>query len=135
MDDDEGKLSMELQMTSNMGTVAWAAPEMLAKESGANYGLQVDVYSFGMVLWELYECKQPFSEMLSRFDIMDAVRKGVRPPISPSCPELYKDLIIKCVSQDPKLRPTFSFIVNRLERELERLNEAKSDNDSSTHNI
>jgi hypothetical protein len=36
----------------------------------------VDVYSFGLVLWELWEKRRPFEELSSRFDVMDAVRAG-----------------------------------------------------------
>lgn len=57
-------------MTSNLGTTAWTAPEMFVPELMAEYGLKVDVYSFGIVLWEMFECTLPYSGM-SRFDIKD----------------------------------------------------------------
>jgi len=46
-----GEDESSLQMTSNLGTTAYAAPEMLAPEARTQYSLKVDVYSFGMVLW------------------------------------------------------------------------------------
>eukprot|EP00595_Chromulina_sp_UTEXLB2642_P002500 CAMPEP_0196765304 /NCGR_PEP_ID=MMETSP1095-20130614/7970_1 /TAXON_ID=96789 ORGANISM="Chromulina nebulosa, Strain UTEXLB2642" /NCGR_SAMPLE_ID=MMETSP1095 /ASSEMBLY_ACC=CAM_ASM_000446 /LENGTH=289 /DNA_ID=CAMNT_0042123137 /DNA_START=1096 /DNA_END=1962 /DNA_ORIENTATION=- len=39
------------EMTSNLGTTAWCAPELLAATDRTRYSVKVDVYSFGMVLW------------------------------------------------------------------------------------
>jgi serine/threonine protein kinase len=81
------------EMTSNLGTTAWCAPEILTATNKTRYSVKVDVYSFGMVLWELIERKRPYEELYSRFDIIDAVREGRRPPISASCPPAYRSLI------------------------------------------
>lgn len=109
-------------MTSNLGTTAWTAPEMFVPELMAEYGLKVDVYSFGIVLWEMFECTLPYSGM-SRFDIKDAVRSGHRPSFRDrsSCPPFYNDLYQMCVSQNPEDRPTFPEIVDQLKLELETL--------------
>ena len=68
------------------GTTAWCAPEIFTSASKARYSLPVDVYSFGMVLWELWERKRPYEELPSRFDVIDAIKAGNRPEISESCP-------------------------------------------------
>jgi len=108
-----------LLKTTLVGTVAWAAPEMLVHEAKTNYTLKVDQYSFGVVLWELWERARPFSQYKSRFAIMDAVRDGERPRISrPGCPDGYKRLIGMCLQEDPSARPTFSYIVKKLKDEL-----------------
>ena len=39
-------------MTANVGTAQWSAPELLM--GAADYGAEVDVYSFGILLWELF---------------------------------------------------------------------------------
>ena len=110
-------------MTSNLGTTAWAAPEMLTSEATASYSLKVDVYSFGMVCWELWHKSQPFYEYSSRFDIMDKVRHGGRPVIDGNCPEGFKALIEKCWSQRPVDRPNFGDVVQTLKEELQALRE------------
>lgn len=109
------------EMTSNMGTTAWCAPEILTASNRTRYSVKVDVYSFGMVLWELWEKKRPFDEYSSRFDIMDAVRAGKRPIISENCPPAYKALIQRCWHTEPSRRPMFHYIVRYIKDELARV--------------
>ena len=115
-----------LEMTSNLGTTAWCAPELLTASSRTRYSVKVDVYSFGMVLWELWEKKRPFEEYTSRFDIMDAVRAGKRPIISENCPPTFKSLITRCWHSEPSRRPTFNYIVRYLKDELARVKRNKA---------
>jgi len=118
-------------MTSNIGTTAWAAPEMLTAAADASYSLKVDVYSFGIVLWELWERQVPFMEYTSRFDMMDAIRKGKRPELSPSCPPFLKNLYERCVDGEPGKRPKFALIVKELKAELSQLRDGGDVNKSS----
>eukprot|EP00727_Mastigamoeba_balamuthi_P014857 m51a1_g9998 putative map3k delta-1 protein isoform 2 (160) ;mRNA; r:61180-61928 len=70
------------------GTPIWMAPEVLRNEP---YTEKVDVYSFALV---------------------EAVgRKALRPRLPDSVPESVKDLIHKCWSQNPQLRPTFKDVI------------------------
>lgn len=64
-----GRMSFNLAMTSNLGTIAWCAPEMFAQDVRTMYSVKVDIYSFGMVLFELWERKMPFTEYNSRYRI------------------------------------------------------------------
>lgn len=111
-------ISQNLEMTSNLGTTAWCAPELFTAGSTARYSVKVDVYSFGMVLWELWEKRRPFDNLTSRFDIMDAVREGLRPDISSSCPPAFRSLIERCWEAEPSRRPMFKYIVRYLKEEL-----------------
>jgi len=105
-------------MTSNLGTTAWCAPELLTATNKTRYSVKVDVYSFGMVLWELWERKRPYEELYSRFDIIDAVREGRRPAISSTCPPAFRSLIQRCWHEQPARRPTFAYIVRYIKDEL-----------------
>lgn len=109
------------EMTSNLGTTAWCAPELLTASSTTRYSVKVDVYSFGMVLWELWEKKRPFDELSNRFDIMDAIRAGRRPAISVGCPPAYRSLVQRCWQAEPGRRPNFQYIVRYLKDELARV--------------
>jgi serine/threonine protein kinase len=113
------------EMTSNLGTTAWCAPEVLVAGMKTRYTVKVDVYSFGLVLWELWEKKRPFEELTSRFDIMDAVRAGKRPEISANCPPSFRSLIQRCWQHEPSRRPMFKYIVRYLKDELARVKRQK----------
>eukprot|EP00568_Trieres_chinensis_P009063 CAMPEP_0183314746 /NCGR_PEP_ID=MMETSP0160_2-20130417/49439_1 /TAXON_ID=2839 ORGANISM="Odontella Sinensis, Strain Grunow 1884" /NCGR_SAMPLE_ID=MMETSP0160_2 /ASSEMBLY_ACC=CAM_ASM_000250 /LENGTH=93 /DNA_ID=CAMNT_0025480145 /DNA_START=1 /DNA_END=279 /DNA_ORIENTATION=- len=51
----------EKHPTGNTGTLRYMAPEVAKCK---NYGLEVDVYSFGMLLWEICKWKKPFHKMM-----------------------------------------------------------------------
>lgn len=49
---------MDSTLTKGIGTLNWMAPEVICHQ---NYGLAADVYSLGMIFWELVEEKIPFA--------------------------------------------------------------------------
>jgi len=84
----------------------YAAPELL---SAKRYGSEVDVYSYGILLWELLHKKFAFTDIPVEIDFMSGISDGriKRPPIDPSIPVEYATLIEKCWSINPLERPTF----------------------------
>ena len=48
-------------MTGNAGTVHWMAPEVLTNDK---YSESVDMYSFGVILWELLTRRCPYEVLL-----------------------------------------------------------------------
>lgn len=104
-------------MTGNVGTVSWISPEIFEQRK---YTEKADVYSFGIVLWELYTRKIPFSDIHS-FSIPVAVIKGDRPTIPKDCPSPLKKLIRLCWDAKPTKRPVFSKIIEHLQKILEQL--------------
>ncbi|KAF2072479.1 hypothetical protein CYY_006211 [Polysphondylium violaceum] len=92
----------------------WLAPEVLACTA---YSEPSDVYSFGIILWELYTRAHPFDEFsfgqwMSKLE--DEIIRGLRPTIPPSCPPEYVELIQSCWTHEPNSRPTFTSIVESL---------------------
>jgi serine/threonine protein kinase len=64
----------------------WLAPEAMSKN--CEYTEKVDVYPYGIILWELLSCKQPFEEYDFTFSsqLEDAiVREQLRPTVDPVC--------------------------------------------------
>lgn len=87
------------------------APEVIG---GGEYHESSDVYSFGIIMWELVSRQPPFHGMNAAQVSIAVLNKGARPPIPPSCPSQYSALLQACWDQSPENRPPFAFIVERL---------------------
>ncbi|OHT13302.1 TKL family protein kinase [Tritrichomonas foetus] len=99
-------------MTSGIGTAQWIAPEVLNSQK---YNQKADVYSYGIILWEMFTGDIPFNG-LNRVEIALAViNQKIRPKIPLNCPKNLARLIKACWDEDPTKRPEFKRIINALE--------------------
>jgi serine/threonine protein kinase len=107
------------ELTFNLGTIAWMAPEMLVKNR--NYTEKVDVYSFGIIAWEMVVKEFPYKHIATQFscNIADVVLSGERPITPVTCPEWFSELMKKCWSKNPEERPSFTEIVLLLEQQVQ----------------
>jgi len=99
-------------MTGNVGTVCWIAPEIFNNKK--LYSEKADVYSYGMILWELLTREMPFDDT-ETFTIPVLVTKGKRPKIPKFTPKDWMKLVEKCWNQKPEKRPTFPQILDTLD--------------------
>jgi len=99
-------------MTANIGTVCWVAPEIFNNKK--LYTEKADVYSFGIILWELIARKMPFEDE-EAFTIPLLVSKGKRPKMPKELPKGWEKLIKSSWNQKPLKRPSFDELVNTLE--------------------
>lgn len=90
------------QMTGNTGSRRYMAPEVAREEA---YNHTVDIYSLGILLWEIMEEKKAFDGYsLETHDIMVA-QVGERPEINENWPEPVSQLIEKCWAHNCRKRP------------------------------
>lgn len=89
----------------------WLAPEVLRKDK---YNEKVDVYAFGVILFELACQKQFFGEITFFHELEEKVLHGGRPPILEEVPTYVRQLIEACWQEDAFKRPDFNMIVAAL---------------------
>jgi serine/threonine protein kinase len=94
------------------GTFRWMAPEMIKRKS---YDKKVDVYSFGLILWEMVAGTIPYQDMNPVQAAYAVVNKNLRPVIPVGCPPCMRALIEQCWSLQPDKRPEFWQVMKVLE--------------------
>ena len=109
-------LSHDENTMTTVGTPYFMAPEVFSDEEGdRQYSPAVDVYSFGMVLLEIFlngEIGSAFKRNWGPMTIMNKISRGWRPDLSKvdeEDPGMAK-LIARCWERDPSTRPTFKEI-------------------------
>ncbi|KAK2393550.1 serine/threonine/tyrosine-protein kinase HT1 [Trifolium repens] len=100
-------------LADDPGTYRWMAPEMIKRKS---YGRKVDVYGFGLMLWEMLTGTIPYVDMNPMQAAFAVVNKKLRPVIPPDCPPAMRALIEQCWALQPDKRPDFWQIVKVLEQ-------------------
>lgn len=100
-----------------VGTTLWKAPEIHKRtgkgsdlEGRPAYNNKVDVYSYGVILWELFHLGHlPWEGEL---EVERKVVDGYRPQIAETCPKRWRVLIECCWAQNPEERPDFTDVVD-----------------------
>ncbi|RGB41387.1 kinase-like domain-containing protein [Rhizophagus diaphanus] len=85
------------------GVLSYIAPEVL---NGEPYTPSSDIYSFGVVMAELSSGRPPFYERKHSLNLALEICNGFRPEFGKGTPEIYKKLAYRCMSANPKQRPT-----------------------------
>mmetsp|Transcript_11768 Transcript_11768/g.31664 ORF Transcript_11768/g.31664 Transcript_11768/m.31664 type:complete len:925 (-) Transcript_11768:435-3209(-) len=81
-----------------------------------------DVYSFGMLMYEIFEHKVPFEDLQWNTQVEDHVLRGDRPPITPPLwDDAMLELVKRCWDADPDKRPTMSEVVAVLKQRLKEV--------------
>ncbi|XP_056419568.1 proto-oncogene tyrosine-protein kinase ROS [Hyla sarda] len=92
--------------------VRWMAPECLID---GIFTTRSDVWSFGVLLWEVFSFGQQPYQGYSNMEVLHYVRSGQRMDSPDNCPDDMCDMMLKCWAQNPAQRPNFAQIQKQLE--------------------
>ncbi|CAB4391634.1 unnamed protein product [Rhizophagus irregularis] len=119
-DDDAGNIDISKE------NVRYNAPEILRrgftgekekKDKYSKYDTKCEVYSFGILLWEIAERKIPYEQFKDFIEVMRKVVGGYREKFraGTDIPKKYQDLVNKSVDSNPGSRPIFSRMLTDLQ--------------------
>ncbi|CAB4410623.1 unnamed protein product [Rhizophagus irregularis] len=89
------------------GVIPYIAPEIF---KGSEFSKEADIYSFGMIMWELTTGCIPFVNVKHDKLLVYKILHGERPKITEDTPECYANLMKSCWDSDPKKRPSIKDI-------------------------
>lgn len=107
-----------------VGTYQWMAPEVLTNQT---YNEYIDVYSFGMIMYEVFSNKTPFFELgvdVNPEVLADEIIRGIRPTLKyivSDAPLEIKNIMVRCWDPSPIKRGTMLIIINELQHLMENL--------------
>src|SRR4051812_36976835 len=93
------------------GIIPYVAPEIF---QGQKYTKASDIYSFGMIMWELMTGRRPFWDQNHDIDLIIGICDGLRPPIVTNAPDGYIELMQECWHSDLNKRPSANYIIIKI---------------------
>jgi serine/threonine protein kinase len=111
--------SNDSPLTIDGGTVNYAAPELF--KDGAVHTSRVDVFAFGLVLYEILTEQAVFPRSEYAFPIGTRISHGELPAVPEECGPVMQALIPRCWSMNPEKRPTFDEIIREFKAENFRI--------------
>mmetsp|Transcript_9168 Transcript_9168/g.13313 ORF Transcript_9168/g.13313 Transcript_9168/m.13313 type:complete len:669 (+) Transcript_9168:104-2110(+) len=103
-------------MSGETGSLRYMAPEVADSRP---YNHKADVYSFGIILWEMVAYKKPYDGLNRESFYVRIVKGNERPPMSRKWPKQLCNLMMECWSPDMHIRPNFDEIVEQLDSLLD----------------
>lgn len=98
------------------------APEVIENKQ---YTLKADVYSFGIMIWEICTRKTPYENQNSQQISVNVISKKMRPDknlIPLETPNGLRELMEYCWDHDPSNRPNFEQIIQLLDKIYSAIN-------------
>lgn len=100
-------------MTGCTGSLRYMAPEVALRQP---YTEKADVYSFGILLWQMARDRAPFKGLDKDQFMSKVVAMNERPKLDKTWPVGFSTLLTSCWDRDPLRRPSFNVINEELSR-------------------
>mmetsp|Transcript_30955 Transcript_30955/g.68367 ORF Transcript_30955/g.68367 Transcript_30955/m.68367 type:complete len:466 (-) Transcript_30955:823-2220(-) len=100
-------------MTGYTGSLRYMAPEVALC---LPYTEKVDVYSYGIILWQMASNRLPFVGLSKAAFMEQVVRGGIRPKLDKSWSPGFTNMLTGCWQRDPEIRPSFAMLALDLNR-------------------
>ncbi len=98
-------------LNSIYGNLPYIAPEVIV---GKEYTKASDIYSVGMLMWEISSGRPPFINYENDYELAMRIVNGMRPKIVSGTPLEYKILMRQCWDADPLKRPDIRTLKNKI---------------------
>eukprot|EP00934_Nitzschia_sp_Nitz4_P000775 Nitzschia sp. Nitz4//scaffold161_size51353//37634//39263//NITZ4_006955-RA/size51353-augustus-gene-0.48-mRNA-1//1//CDS//3329537930//775//frame0 len=105
------------KLTGDTGTIRFMAPEVALCQP---YTESADVYSFGILLWQICQLEAPFHKLSDEAVERKVIHLGARPKIDPHWPSAIRRLLQDCFASSPR-RPPMSVVCTVLRHEISQL--------------
>ena len=99
-------------LNSIYGNLPYIAPEVIA---GKETTFASDIYSIGMLMWEISSEQSPFINYEHDYDFAIKIINGMRPKIVPGTPLEYENLMKQCWDADPTKRPDVNYLYDKID--------------------
>ena len=101
------------------GTTLWIAPEIY---NGEPHHLRTDVFSFGLVLFEIASLSGPYKGLSSDAQVLRRKKNMTDPCVLPDdCPHELADLMRSCIMPECERRPTMVGVCSQLQKMLRKV--------------
>lgn len=109
---ERATVSQTYQMTGGTGSLRYMAPEVALNQP---YSEKADVYSFGVIFWQMLRDEMPYSGASRVSYLKYACTMGERPDLPLTWTKEVKELVAACWHQDSTERPAFKDVCVSLE--------------------
>ncbi|CAG8599372.1 12995_t:CDS:2, partial [Dentiscutata heterogama] len=114
--------SLRKSSNSIYKNILYTAPEVLCNKP---YTIKSDIYSLGMIMWELTSGKPAFNDEITKSDdeFASDIINGLRPKVVDGTPHNYATLMVKCWDAIPENRPDANIVMKEMESLLRNIYE------------